>query len=1262
MKLCVRNEEIIKNGQWLEDEHMDHFFYILKSCSNYNPRNTLLVQIPDNNESVQKNVKHIQILHSCDDFKSNQGGHWVCSFYDGKSIYIYDSLNRKSLHAHHEIFLKKLFPFYNINNESVIFPVVQSQRNGNDCGVFAIAFATSLLYNIKPNEVLYDQKLMRQHLIQILKSNRLDHFPVISKQNEKVKIVTFDVLQNRHKAASRKRELRKRESEEQRLDRLKKASTYINENRKKESDKQRSERLKKASTYIKEKRKSDKENKDINVSKNVCDNKSNLKIHLSIKTDHSILVINNDEVLFREKETSDIYKNEQEANIKYLQNNKNKKVAKLDNMHENTNGIEIDVQKESNYFTLNSENTQISVFKKISNLNSTSKKHALTNICENEILSDPKQFKHNNYSLNYNDERSNVLMSKRVYYELNKKDILGKRKRFYELNKEAKLKKQKISYEINKESRIKKMKLSYDINREAVLEKRQNSYKLNKETILKRKKIYYQTNKSVKLCVTKKIIKKYNHINRQNNNIALKFTAERYIQNLTKTLGIPSLTESRMEAERIIKWCLYTRNSYITSMKKNLKEIKRKAEVSVTRSKQCTSIDIMNKVNSLCGLSKHIASSEQYFYETSYYAMSEILEANLDFSVGTGEDFPTTRRDLKRNITKIVMNSEGKCINIMPILESKNKTKKIWHCNFLCKIKDANLINDLKEFYENLLQCTLRKLHKFITDINRCSNKVNYNKFGHSHGCYINYKLCRSKFLATQILSSHFPEVRYIKRLLYDLIALDANLNNLDKALNENDVNVLQEISKEAQENAAAHKEKFTEMNLNEDDIKSQYFLAFKAFTKRSIDIPKWPCISCEKLCFERNVTRIKICNKTYGSKLWSRLLQHLDYKENDTAYICQYCKSKIRFNIMPPTCILNNLDARNVPEEIDNLNDYERILIQRAKAFQTVLRMGTVMNKNIQHRFMIPKVKGRTFHLPLPLEETFKKICPSHVPINVNHELYILVRGVPTKSNIVWENLVDVNKVWSALLWLKDNNPLYSEIVLPTSSDGLLLHSNLQDTEFQIDNDLREDDEIFEEINDENKENKALLTQKSQSDSYYDQYTIYPMYEGRSNESATELYQMLKVHDCPLNFDYKDLDLKCFPDLYSYGINGQHENRNVRLTNFEFIKSRLMSKHSRFRLNIQYLFYLLHDSNIRNINAGIYHKLNITNPREKYTAGSYLEKLSKHQLETNLNTIFARLRNTPQYWIRPRCMLKCMIRNYGPATWFLILSPSEWL
>ncbi|XP_070517913.1 uncharacterized protein [Cardiocondyla obscurior] len=189
------------------------------------------------------------------------------------------------------------------------------------------------------------------------------------------------------------------------------------------------------------------------------------------------------------------------------------------------------------------------------------------------------------------------------------------------------------------------------------------------------------------------------------------------------------------------------------------------------------------------------------------------------------------------------------------------------------------------------------------------------------------------------------------------------------------------------------------------------------------------------------------------------------------------------------------------------------------------------------------------------------------------------------------------------------------------------------------------------------------MLTQKNDNESYYEQYTIYPLYEKKENKTATALYQMLKIQDVPLDNREKNLDLMCFPDLYPFGKNGQYdEERPNKLQEHEFIKCRLMSKHPQFRLNQQYLFYLLNRANIRQLSRGIYHKMNIIDPRSRYTAAEYLEAMSKELLESNLNTIFSALRNTEQYWRRPRSDLDCMARHYGPATWFLTLSPSEWL
>jgi len=54
----------------------------------------------------------------------------------------------------------------------------------------------------------------------------------------------------------------------------------------------------------------------------------------------------------------------------------------------------------------------------------------------------------------------------------------------------------------------------------------------------------------------------------------------------------------------------------------------------------------------------------------------------------------------------------------------------------------------------------------------------------------------------------------------------------------------------------------------------------------------------------------------------------------------------------------------------------------------------------------MISKV--RTFYLLLPLIEIKKIICFSTEPINLNHELSILVHGISTKTNL---KKVDIKK-----------------------------------------------------------------------------------------------------------------------------------------------------------------------------------------------------------------------------------------------------------
>ena len=143
----------IMNGSRLKDTHVDLFHELLRSHSNnkYNPRSTLLLphimKYPQSTrfKSVPPNTPQLQLLHSCEDLcEKCIGGHWICSYYDGKAIFIYDSFNCSKLNIRYETFLRKLFPHF--DEKPKYFQKVQYQNNLDDCGVFAIAFAISLFF------------------------------------------------------------------------------------------------------------------------------------------------------------------------------------------------------------------------------------------------------------------------------------------------------------------------------------------------------------------------------------------------------------------------------------------------------------------------------------------------------------------------------------------------------------------------------------------------------------------------------------------------------------------------------------------------------------------------------------------------------------------------------------------------------------------------------------------------------------------------------------------------------------------------------------------------------------------------------------------------------------------------------------------------------------------------------------------------------------------------------------------------------------
>ena len=68
-------------------------------------------------------------------------------------------MNYNNLHEDHIKFLSFLHPYCFSENRPIYFETVTSQSNGVDCGVYSIAFATSIILGYDPALINYNKPI-----------------------------------------------------------------------------------------------------------------------------------------------------------------------------------------------------------------------------------------------------------------------------------------------------------------------------------------------------------------------------------------------------------------------------------------------------------------------------------------------------------------------------------------------------------------------------------------------------------------------------------------------------------------------------------------------------------------------------------------------------------------------------------------------------------------------------------------------------------------------------------------------------------------------------------------------------------------------------------------------------------------------------------------------------------------------------------------------------------------------------------------------
>jgi hypothetical protein len=122
-----------------------------------------------------KGDQWLQIVHDGSD-------HWVLvakGFIQREHVLVYDSSPGHPWRNEHVLSCMSSLLQSPEKEMTCIIKDCQRQSNGYDCGVFAIAFATSLAFGEDPAKRMYDPQKLLPHLVQCMDSGKLTPFPSV---------------------------------------------------------------------------------------------------------------------------------------------------------------------------------------------------------------------------------------------------------------------------------------------------------------------------------------------------------------------------------------------------------------------------------------------------------------------------------------------------------------------------------------------------------------------------------------------------------------------------------------------------------------------------------------------------------------------------------------------------------------------------------------------------------------------------------------------------------------------------------------------------------------------------------------------------------------------------------------------------------------------------------------------------------------------------------------------------------------------------
>ena len=377
-------------------------------------------------------------------------------------------------------------------------------------------------------------------------------------------------------------------------------------------------------------------------------------------------------------------------------------------------------------------------------------------------------------------------------------------------------------------------------------------------------------------------------------------------------------------------------------------------------------------------------------------------------------------------------------------------------------------------------------------------------------------------------------------------------------------------------------------------------------------------------------------CNKLY----FSDKISSKSGKVNSTNYICDICSAAKKKGKMSYISMKNNLEVGSLPDSL-KCNDIEAKLISPRLEFMKIRSLPAGGQK---------AVAGPVINVPADPQEA----CLT-LPRNLGQSGIIpvkLKRDIKHKS-VVMDDYVNPDKLTKALIWLKENNPYFKNIVFNDEwfEENYPNHEDFFKIYFPNDPKLQE----FE---------KAQNTAKS---------TMGPSdmpFQSCVQQENPDIADLI-VHYAPGQgnkpiplLQDKNAEVYGFPQLFPLGKGHFNDVRPNKLTMKKYAEHRLFNADRRFASNPEYIFFLqclvekeqLHSNISTHMRKGTKRDVAGNPVNARYLRDLTNGNPSLHS-SIELYKFMKTMKGSPAYWQAVKTDALAMVSQLGAFTFFLTVS-----